>query len=197
VRQQLHPACYFRSPGDGRASDKVPAKDLLWSIVLSTIVRQLSFLAIEALVRSKARRNPGVRKFGDDVLGHFTERLDPGPTRAAFVSVLHRAKSNKAFEDCRFVGLALDGTVPSFVFLSNRCPAFTGCARAMSRPRSPKPNAVRPFGYDAQTSPASTQRKSEITSSRTSRKPCPKKGDQTCQNHSPACSSAHRSISSL
>jgi Transposase DDE domain len=111
VRQQLHLASYFRSPGDGRARRKVPAKDLLWSIVLSTIVRQLSFLAIEALVRSKARRNLGVsRKFGDDVLGYFTARLDPAPTRAALVSVLHRAKRNKAFEDCHFVGLALDGT---------------------------------------------------------------------------------------
>jgi Transposase DDE domain len=111
VCQPLHLACYFRSPGDGRARHKVPAKDLLWSIVLSTIVRQLSFLAIEALVRSKARRNLGVsRKFGDDVLGYFTERLDPAPTRAALASVLHRAKRNKAFEDCHFVGLALDGT---------------------------------------------------------------------------------------
>ena len=32
------------------------------------------------------------------------------PTRAALAAVLHRAKRNKAFEDCRFVGLALDGT---------------------------------------------------------------------------------------
>jgi hypothetical protein len=100
VCQQLHLASYFRSPGDGRARHKVPAKDLLWSIVLSTIVRQLSFLAIEALVRSKARRNLGVsRKFGDDALGYFTERLDPAPTRAALVSMLHRAKRNKAFEE--------------------------------------------------------------------------------------------------
>ena len=48
--------------------------------------------------------------FGDDALGYFTQRLDPAPTRAAFAAVLHRAKRNKAFEDCRFVGLALDGT---------------------------------------------------------------------------------------
>lgn len=79
--------------------------------MLSTIVRQLTFLAIEALVRSKARRNLGVsRRFGDDALGYFTERLDPAPTRAALASVLHRAKRNKTFEDCHFVGLALDGT---------------------------------------------------------------------------------------
>jgi hypothetical protein len=109
--QHFHLLSYFRSPGDGRASHKIPAKDLLWSIVLSTIVRQLSFLAIEALVRSRARRNLNVgRRFGDDALGYFTARLDPAPTRAALAAVLHRAKRNKAFEDCHFVGLALDGT---------------------------------------------------------------------------------------
>jgi hypothetical protein len=50
------------------------------------------------------------RAFGDDALGYFTERLDPAPTRVALAAVLHRAKRNKAFEGCRFVGLALDGT---------------------------------------------------------------------------------------
>jgi hypothetical protein len=83
----------------------------LWSILLGTILRQWTFLAIEALVGSKARRNLKVSQaFGDDALGYFTERLDPAPTRAALAAVLHRAKRNKAFQDCRFVGLALDGT---------------------------------------------------------------------------------------
>jgi hypothetical protein len=80
-------------------------------MVLGTILRQWTFLAIEALVGSKARRNLSVsRTFGDDALGYFTERLDPAPTRAALAAVLHRAKRNKAFEDCHFVGLVLDGT---------------------------------------------------------------------------------------
>jgi hypothetical protein len=83
----------------------------LWSIILGTILRHWAFLAIEALVGSKARRNLNVsQRFGDDALGYFTERLDPAPTRAALAAVLHRAKRNKAFEDCHFVGLALDGT---------------------------------------------------------------------------------------
>src|SRR5205823_4796767 len=87
------------------------SKDLLWSFVLGTILRQWAFLAIEFLVGSKARRNLNVsRSFGDDALGYFTARLDPTPTRVALAAVLHRAKRNKAFEDCRFVGLALDGT---------------------------------------------------------------------------------------
>ena len=83
----------------------------MWSIVLGTILRQWAFLAIESLVGSGARRNLHVSQhFGDDALGYFTEHLDPAPTRAAMARVLQRAKRNKAFEDCRFVGLALDGT---------------------------------------------------------------------------------------
>jgi hypothetical protein len=50
------------------------------------------------------------RSFGDDTLSYFTERWDPAPTRAALVEVLHRAKRNKAFENSRFVGLAIDAT---------------------------------------------------------------------------------------
>jgi len=57
VSQHLHLATYFRSPGDGRSSHKIPAKDLLWSIVLGTILRLWAFLAIEALVGSAARRS--------------------------------------------------------------------------------------------------------------------------------------------
>jgi hypothetical protein len=111
VSQHLHLAAYFRSPGDGRKSHRISAKDLLWSILLGILLRQWAFLAIEALVGSKARRNLQVsRRFGDDALGYFTARLDPVPTRAALAVVLHRAKRNKAFEECRFVGLALDGT---------------------------------------------------------------------------------------
>jgi hypothetical protein len=37
---------------------------------------------VEALVRSRARRNLSLSaSFCDDTLGYFTERLDPGPTR--------------------------------------------------------------------------------------------------------------------
>ena len=108
ISQHLHLAAYFRSPGEGRCRQQIPAKDLLWSIVLGTILRQGAFLA---LVGSKARRNLGVgRAFGDDALGYFTQRLDPAPTRAACAAIVQRAKRNKAFQDCRFVGLALDGT---------------------------------------------------------------------------------------
>jgi len=62
-------------------------------------------------VRSPARRNLALfSSFSDDTLGYFTERLDPGPTRQALLSVVRRAKRNKGFDDCRWIGLAIDGT---------------------------------------------------------------------------------------
>ena len=102
---------YFDSPGDGRPQPRIPARDLLWSLVLAPLLRESSFLGIESMVQSSARRGMGVsRRFGDDALGYFTERLDPAPTRAALAQVVQQAKRNKAFDACRFIGLALDGT---------------------------------------------------------------------------------------
>lgn len=48
--------------------------------------------------------------FGDDALGYFTERLDPAVTDGALLETVRRAKRNKAFDNCRFIGLAIDGT---------------------------------------------------------------------------------------
>jgi hypothetical protein len=68
-------------------------------------------LGVEALVCSGARRALEVsQSFGDDALGYFTERLDPAVTRRAAIIAVRRAKRHKAFDDCRFIGLALDGT---------------------------------------------------------------------------------------
>jgi hypothetical protein len=50
------------------------------------------------------------RSFGDDALAYFTERLDPAATRSALVAILKRTKRNKAFDNSRFIGLAVDGT---------------------------------------------------------------------------------------
>jgi hypothetical protein len=78
---------------------------------MGQLLRQPSFAAIEALVRSSARPALGIsRRFGDDALGYFTERLDPDATRRAAVTALHQAKRNKAFDNSRFIGLAVDGT---------------------------------------------------------------------------------------
>lgn len=90
---------------------QIRAKHLLWALLIGEILRDGAFHAIEALVRSRARRVLGVgRRFGDDTLAYFTERLDVGRIRHALGVAIRRAKRNKAFDDTRFVGLALDGT---------------------------------------------------------------------------------------
>jgi hypothetical protein len=102
---------YLQSPGDGRTQARIPATALLWALLIGRLLRRVAFAALEALVHSPARRALDVsRRFGDDALGYFTERLDPSPTRQAAVTALHQAKRHKAFDDCRFIGLALDGT---------------------------------------------------------------------------------------
>jgi len=102
---------YLRSPGDGRPQGRIPATALVWALLLGTLLRRGAFAAIEALVGSRARRALGIsRRFGDDALGYFTARLDPRVTRQAAVTVVHQAKRHKAFDDSRFIGLALDGT---------------------------------------------------------------------------------------
>ena len=102
---------YFRSPGDGRPQPQIPAKALLWSLLIGQVLRACSFLAVERLVRSSARRALAVsRSFSDDALDYFTERLDPTVTRMALARVLHQAKRNKAFENSGGVGIAVDGS---------------------------------------------------------------------------------------
>lgn len=111
VCRHLRLAGYLERPGDGRQRPQIGARHLLWSQLIGQVLRAWSFHGIEALVRSAARRALGVaRPFGDDALAYFTERLDPIPTRRALVQVVRRAKRNKAFQDSRFIGLALDGT---------------------------------------------------------------------------------------
>jgi len=102
---------YLRSPGDGRSAPRIPAAALLWALLIGRLLRRSSFAGIEALVRSPARRALDVsRRFGDDALGYFTERLDPAATRWAAVTVVRQAKRNKAFDNCPFIGLVIDGT---------------------------------------------------------------------------------------
>jgi hypothetical protein len=96
-------------------------------LLLGQILRQHSFHAVEALGRSGARRNLSLSApFSDDALGYFTERLDPGPTRQALLSIVRRVKRNKAFENCYRIGLAIDGT-------GARWRTHSGCA--LCRPR--------------------------------------------------------------
>jgi hypothetical protein len=102
---------YLQQPGDGRSQGRIPAAALLWALLMGTLLRRAAFVGIEALVRSRARRALNVsQRFGDDALAYFTERLDLAVTRRAAVTAVRRAKRHKAFDDCRFIGLALDGT---------------------------------------------------------------------------------------
>jgi hypothetical protein len=111
LQRRLRLGAYLRAPGDGRRRPQIPARSLLWAILIAQLLREVSFHAVEALVRSRARRALGLaRAFGDDALGYFTERLDPEPTRRAIASVLCQAKRNKAFDDTWLIGLVIDGT---------------------------------------------------------------------------------------
>jgi hypothetical protein len=102
---------YLHQPGDGRRQPVIAAVTLLWSMLLARILREISFHAVEQLVNAAPCTALCVqRAFGDDALGYFTERLDPAVTRTALIGTLHRAKRNKAFENTRLIGLAIDGT---------------------------------------------------------------------------------------
>ena len=111
VALQLGLKSYLRRPGDRRLKPRIPAHALVWALLLGQILRRCSFLGIESLVHSSARRAMQVSKsFRDDTLDYFTERLELQETRTALRRVVQQAKRNKAFDGCRFVGLALDGT---------------------------------------------------------------------------------------
>ena len=111
VTRRLRLRWYLQDPGDGRPQPQIPAKALLWSLLMGQVLRACSFLAVERLVRSAARRALAVsQSFSDDALDYFTERLDPTVTRVALARVLHQAKRNKAFESSGGIGLAVDGS---------------------------------------------------------------------------------------
>jgi hypothetical protein len=118
VRQIQNYAChclglksYFHRPGDGRVHPHIPARDLVWAVVIGHILRAVSFLRLEWLAHSPVRTELSLKgRFGDDALAYCTERMDPETTRLALASALHQAKRNKAFENSPFIGLALDGT---------------------------------------------------------------------------------------
>ena len=102
---------YFRQPGDGRRHPHIPARDLVWALVIGRILRVQSFFRLDWWAHSPARSELGIAtSFGDDALAYCTERMDPEITRLALAAALHQAKRNKAFENTPFIGLAVDGT---------------------------------------------------------------------------------------
>ena len=65
VTRRLRLRSYFQAPGDGRVSPQIPARPLLWSLLMGHLLREPAFPAIEARVRSASRRAWGVgRRFG-------------------------------------------------------------------------------------------------------------------------------------
>jgi len=110
VSKCLRLKAYLQSPGDGRRAERIPAATLLWALFMGVLLRRTAFAAMEALVDSRARTLGVSRRFGDDALAYFTERLDPVMTRQAAVTAVHQAKRHKAFQGCCFLGLALEGT---------------------------------------------------------------------------------------
>jgi hypothetical protein len=102
---------YLAKPGDGRPQPVIAARVLLWAMLVGRILREISFYGMEQIVQVAGCRVLGLeRSFSNDTLSYFVERLDPATTRAALLEVMRHAKRGKAFQDCRFIGLALDGT---------------------------------------------------------------------------------------
>jgi hypothetical protein len=108
VTRRLGLRSYCEAPGDGRKYPQIPAKTLLWALLLGQLLRECTFHGVESLVRISGCRALLVsRIFSDDTLAYFTERLDVGRCRQALLGVLRRAKRNKVFAKSRFIGLAV------------------------------------------------------------------------------------------
>jgi len=110
VVRRLRLQRYLAAPGDGRPQPTIPARTLLWGLLVGRVLRECSFLAVEQIVQAACRALGLQRSFSNDALNYFVERLDPEITRQQLVTVVRQAKRDKAFQDCRFIGLALDGT---------------------------------------------------------------------------------------
>jgi len=111
VADRLGLAAYLAKPGDGRVRPVIPARALLWALLAGRILREASFLGVEQAVRAAGCRAFGLKKsFSNDALSYFVERMNPAVTRQVLLQVVRHAKRGKAFQDCRFIGLALDGT---------------------------------------------------------------------------------------
>jgi len=82
----------------------------LMSLLAAFVVRNGAVEAVEALVRSPARRTWGIRRsFGDDTVAYFTERLDVRTTRTALATAVRQAKRRKGFDAVVRMGLIVDG----------------------------------------------------------------------------------------
>jgi hypothetical protein len=107
--QRLRLGWYLDDPGDGRTFPQIPARTLLWALLLGKMLRIPSHLGVESLAAHAGRSLGVAAPFSDDTLSYFTARLDPDLSRRALAVLLRRAKRGKAFEG-HYIGLAMDGT---------------------------------------------------------------------------------------
>jgi hypothetical protein len=56
VRQCLRLRSYLACAGDGRPQPQIPARVLLWALLIGRLLREVSFHALEQLVRSSSCR---------------------------------------------------------------------------------------------------------------------------------------------
>lgn len=110
VVHHLRLAPYFAAPGDRRRAPRIPARALVWGLVIGHILREDAFAGVDALIRGAARALAVGRRFSHDTLAYVTARMDPGPTRAALSRIARQAKRNKALAASGWIGLAVDGT---------------------------------------------------------------------------------------
>lgn len=109
--RQLGLDSYLRDPGDGRPRPQISAAAMLWALLIGQVLRRSSYHGVEELVQALPKHALKIgRRFTDDALAYLTERLAADRLRAALGRALRRAKRNKAFENSRWIGLALDGS---------------------------------------------------------------------------------------
>jgi hypothetical protein len=104
---------FLSAPGDGRVRPQIPGAALVCALLSGIVLRAAAYSRIEQLGKSGTRWPlGGRRRFGDDALAYFTERMDPAAVRQALVGVARRAKRNKALAKGPggLVGLAVDGS---------------------------------------------------------------------------------------
>ena len=101
---------YLNEPGDGRTFPQIPAACLLWALLMGKVLRVSSWHGLEDLVAVAAGPLGVGRRFGDDALVYFMERLSAPRLRQALARVVRRSKRNKVFENSALLGRALDGT---------------------------------------------------------------------------------------
>src|SRR5260370_14547170 len=80
---------YLAKPGDGRQQPVIPARVLLWAMLVGRVLRENSFYGIEQIVRVAGCRVLGLRQsLTNYALNDVVERLHPATSRSALVALV-------------------------------------------------------------------------------------------------------------